>query len=58
MLVAHVRVVPCRGQLGGALLRPVEVVGAEVDAVEFDVVFDVGTDGLWRFLRKMANLQS
>lgn len=46
VLVRDVRMVACGGELGGALLQAVEIVGAEVDVVELDVIFYVGTDGL------------
>jgi hypothetical protein len=36
-------VVACCCEAGGAALGAVEIVGAQVDVVEFDVVFDVGS---------------
>lgn len=41
-----VGVIACGGELSGALLQAVEVIGAKVNVVELDVVFYVGTDGL------------
>jgi hypothetical protein len=35
-----------RRKLGGALLQAVKVVRAKVNAMELDVVLDMGTDGL------------
>ncbi len=46
MLIRDVGVIACGGELSGALLQAVEVIGAEVDVGELDVVFYVGTDGL------------
>ena len=46
VLVGDVRVVACCCEAGGAALGTVEVVGAEVDVVEFDVVLDVGSHWL------------
>jgi hypothetical protein len=46
VLVGDVRVVARRRELCGARLRAVEVVGAEVDVVEFDVVLYVGAYGV------------
>lgn len=43
VLVGDIGVVACYCESGGAALGAVEVVGAEVDVVEFDVVFDVGS---------------
>lgn len=46
MLVADVRVVPSCGELGRAYLGAVQVVRAKINAVEFDVVFHMGSNGL------------
>jgi hypothetical protein len=43
MLVRYVRVVARGCEASRAALGAVEVVGAEVDVVEFDVVLDVGS---------------
>jgi hypothetical protein len=47
VLVRDVGVVACCCEAGGTALGAVEVVGAEVDVVEFDVIFDVGS--YWLF---------
>jgi hypothetical protein len=43
MLVRYVRVVARGCEASRAALGTVQVVGAEVDVVEFDVVLDVGS---------------
>jgi hypothetical protein len=47
VLIRDVGVVACCCEAGGTALSAVEVVGAEVDVVEFDVIFDVGS--YWLF---------
>ena len=41
MLVGDVRVIACCCEFGGAALRAVEIIGAQVDIMEFDGAFDV-----------------
>lgn len=54
VLVRDVRVVPDRGEFVALAAVAVLVVGAEVDVVQFEVVFDVCSDGLVAALVSMA----
>jgi hypothetical protein len=46
MLVGNVTVIASRGQFGRPLLRTVEIIGPQIDVVEFEIVGDMSANGM------------